>query len=67
MSQKKRKVESERGAAVLLAVKVEEEALNQGIQGMQQQMLEKTRKWINPLEPLKGVWSCQHLDFSQRY
>ena len=50
---------------MLLAVKVEEEALNQGIQGMQQQMLEKTRKWINPLEPLKGVWSCQHLDFSQ--
>ena len=35
MSQKKKKGESERGDAVLLAVKVEEEALNQGIQGMQ--------------------------------
>ena len=62
--QKKRKVESERGDAVLLAVKMKEEATNQG---MQQQMLEKARKWITPLEPLKGVWSCQHLDFSQRY
>ena len=27
----------------------------------------KDWKWIIPLEPLKGVWSCQHFDFSQRY
>ena len=65
--QKKRKAESEKGDSVLLAVKMKEEATNQGIQGMQQQMLGKARKLITPLEPLKGAWSCQHLDFSQRY
>lgn len=45
--------------ALLLALMREEGATSQG---MQPQKLEKTRKWILPLEPPEGTWPCQHLD-----